>query len=94
MDYNLHREIRGLKNDKLMSQRAVNFERNKWAKLLNGEMGKDIDDVLSGKVKVKLTFKEIVSYKLKRLKNKLLKNKKKDEEERYNQENQIYYDTN
>ena len=87
MDYNLHREIRGLKNDKLMSQRAVNFERNKWAKLLNGEMGKDIDDVLSGKVKVKLTFKEIVSYKLKRLKNKLLKNKKKDEEERYYQEN-------
>lgn len=87
MDYNLHRELRGYKNDKMMSQRAVNFERNKWARLLNGEMGKDIDNVLSGKVKVKLTFKEIVSYKLKRLKNKLFKNKNKNEEERYYQEN-------
>jgi hypothetical protein len=80
MDYNLQREIRGLKNDKLMSERAVNYEKNKWANLLSGEMGKDINDVLSGKVKVKLSWKERYKYKIKRLINNLRKNKDKNAE--------------
>ena len=78
MDYNLQREIRGLKNDKLMSERAVNYEKNKWANLLSGEMGKDINDVLSGKVKVKLSWKERYKYKIKRLINSFRKNKEQN----------------
>jgi hypothetical protein len=42
---------------------AVQNQRDRYASLLKGEMGKDIDDVLSGKVKVKLSFWERVKYK-------------------------------
>ncbi len=54
-DYELNRELRGWKNDKIMTERAVDFEKNRWADLIKGEMGNDIDDVLSGKKKVRLT---------------------------------------
>lgn len=73
IDYELTRETRGLKNDKIMTERAVEFERNKWAELLKGSMGEDIKDVLSGKKKVKLTFNEVLNYKLKFYKNKIKK---------------------
>lgn len=77
-DYELNRELRGWKNDKIMTERAVDFEKNRWAELLKGEMGKDIDDVLSGKKKVKLTFNEVLNYKLKFYKNKIKKMFSKD----------------
>jgi len=73
MDYELLRETRGLKNDKLMTERAVEFEKNRWAEMLKGEVGNDMKDVLSGKKKVKLTFNEIISYKLRLYKNKIKK---------------------
>ena len=76
--YELNRELRGLKNDKLMSDRAVDAEKRIWAEKLRGEVGKDINDVLSGKKKVKLTFGEVVSYKLKYYKNKIKKILNKD----------------
>ena len=77
-DYELNRELRGWKNDKIMTERAVDFEKNRWAELLKGEMGKDIDDVLSGKKKVRLTFNEVLNYKLKFYKNKIKKMFSKD----------------
>ena len=73
VDYELAREMRGLKNDKMMTGRAVESEKNRWAEKLQGEVGKDIDDVLSGKKKVKLTFNEVINYKLKYYKNKIKK---------------------
>ena len=76
--YELNRELRGLKNDKLMTDRAVDAEKRIWAEKLRGEVGKDINDVLSGKKKVKLTFGEVVSYKLKYYKNKIKKILNKD----------------
>jgi len=78
VDYELNREFRGWKNDKIMTERAVDFEKNRWAELLKGEMGKDIDDVLSGKKKVRLTFNEALNYKLKFYKNKIKKMFSKD----------------
>ena len=78
VDYELNRELRGWKNDKIMTERAVDFEKNRWAELLKGEMGKDIDDVLSGKKKVRLTFNEVLNYKLKFYKNKIKKMFSKD----------------
>lgn len=79
-DYELIRELRGLKNDKLMTERAVDFEKNRWAEMLRGDLGQDIKDVVSGKKKVKLTFNEVINYKLKFYKNKIKKMFKKDEE--------------
>lgn len=73
MDYELNRELRGLKNDKLMTERAVESEKNRWAEILKGSTGQDIKDVLSGKKKVKLTFNEVINYKLKFYKNKFKK---------------------
>ena len=79
-DYELNRELRGWKNDKLMTERAVEFEKNRWAEMLNGELGQDIKDVVSGKKKVKLTFNEVLNYKLRFYKNKIKKMFTKDEE--------------
>ena len=73
MEYELIRELRGLNNDKIMTERAVDFEKNRWASILKGKLGEDINDVLSGKKKVKLTFKEKMSYKIKYYKNKISK---------------------
>lgn len=80
MEYELVRELRGLKNDKLMTDRAVDFEKNRWAEMLKGDVGQDIKDVLSGKKKVKLTFNEVINYKLKFYKNKIKKMFTKNEE--------------
>ncbi len=79
-DYELNRELRGLKNDKIMTERAVDSEKNRWAELLKGELGQDMKDVLSGKKKVKLSFKEKMNYRFKYYKNKIKKIFNKDEE--------------
>ena len=79
-DYELNRELRGWKNDKLMTERAVDSEKNRWANMLRGSVGQDIKDVLSGKKKVKLTFNEVLNYKLKFYKNKIKKMFTKNEE--------------
>ena len=63
-DYELNREARGLKSDKIMTERAVNFEKNRWAELLKGEVGQDMKDVLSGKKYVKLTKWQKLRYKI------------------------------
>lgn len=79
INYELNRELRAWKNDKLMTERAVDSEKNHWAEMLNGNVGKDIKDVLSGKKKVKLTFNEVLNYKLKFYKNKIKKMFSKNE---------------
>jgi len=78
--YELNRELRGLKNDKIMTERAVDSEKNRWAELLKGDVGQDMKDVLSGKKKVKLSFKEKMNYRFKYYKNKIKKFFNKDEE--------------
>ena len=67
------REVVHLRNDKKMTERALMSQRNEWNRLLNGSLGKDMEDVLSGKKKVKLSFKERLNYKIKLFKNKLRK---------------------
>lgn len=70
-EYALSKEIRGYESDKKMTERAVSAAQNKWKELLNGEMGKDIKDVMSGKKKVKLTLKENISYRWRNIKERL-----------------------
>lgn len=67
----LNREVRNLENDKKMSILAIKNEQEKMARMLRGSMGKDIDDVLSGKVKVKLSFFEKMKYKVRFLVDKI-----------------------
>ena len=68
--FQINIELRGLNNDKKITELAVKSQQIKWAELLKGNVGKDINDVLSGKVKVKLTFGEIISQKLRNYKKK------------------------
>lgn len=68
-----NREKRALDNDRLMSRRAINFQQRRIAQELLGDMGKDMDDVLSGKVKVKLPLLMRIKYKINFWLNKLFK---------------------
>lgn len=58
----INRELEGLKNDKALYKVELENERKKYAEMLRNDLGKDINDVLHGKVKVKLTFKEKLKY--------------------------------
>ena len=73
INYETNRELRGLKNDKIMTERAVESEKNRWAEKLRGNVGKDMHDVLSGKKRVKLTFSEKIHYSYIYYKNKIKK---------------------
>jgi len=70
-EYALSKEIRGYESDKKMTERAVLSAQSKWKELLNGEMGEDIKEVVSGKKKVKLSLKETIHYKWKNIKERL-----------------------
>jgi len=66
-NFELNRELNGLKTDRISYENELKNEREKMAYFLRNELGEDIDNVLNGKVKVKLTFKE----KLKRFIDKI-----------------------
>ena len=72
--YNLNRELRGLRNDKKMTENAVLSEINRWSDLIKNGMGEDMNNVLTGKTKVKLPLKDRIKFKLSRL----FKKKKED----------------
>ena len=61
---NLENEKKLLDSERNASMKALENTRNQYAEMLLGSMGKDIEDVLSGKVKVKLTWKEKMKYKI------------------------------
>ena len=71
------KELRGYENDKRMTERAVEFENNRWANILRNGMGEDIRNVTSGKVKVKLSLKEKIGYKWRNFKEKFKKKEEK-----------------
>ena len=54
----LNRELKGLQSDRKQYEDELKNKREKMAYFLRNELGEDIDNVLNGKVKVKLTFKE------------------------------------
>ena len=64
-NFELNRELNGLKTDRISYENELKNEREKMAYFLRNELGEDIDNVLNGKVKVKLSFKEKLKYKLK-----------------------------
>lgn len=62
-DFELNRELKGLQSDKKIYEDELKNKREKMAYFLRNELGEDIDDVLNGKVKVKLSLKEKLKYK-------------------------------
>jgi hypothetical protein len=55
-------ELGLLKSDRNISKKMLESTRNMYADKLKGKLGKDIDDVLSGKKKVKLSLRERTKY--------------------------------
>lgn len=64
---NLERELKGLESDRVQAEQALKAHRERYAKMIIGGLGEDIDAVLSGKRKVKLTFMEKVKYRTRRI---------------------------
>ena len=69
----LSRELRGLKNDRIMTERSIKSQQEMWVNLLNGGLGKDMTEVLEGKRKVTLPLSVRLKYKWNDFVNKLLK---------------------
>ena len=60
----IDREFTSLKSEKRMSEMAIRGYQNEIANKLNGSMGDDMMDVLSGKKCVKLTKWQKLKYKI------------------------------
>lgn len=60
----IDRELTSLKSEKRMSEMAIRGYQNEIANKLNGSMGDDMMDVLSGKKYVKLTKWQKLRYKI------------------------------
>lgn len=58
MNSEIKREIDALKEDIKRNDNVLEIERERIAEQLKGSMGKDIRDVMDGKIVVKLSFKE------------------------------------
>lgn len=51
-------EKKQLEREKSLSKKVLESEQYLMSERLNGQMGKSIDEILMGKKKIKLTFKE------------------------------------
>lgn len=71
-EFELKTELHKLKREKDAIDNELKRERERMANLLLNSMGKDIDGVLSGKIKIKLSMSEKIKYKLKNFFNKFL----------------------
>lgn len=64
---NINKEIDGLKRDRYGYELEMQVHQMKLLENLKGEMGQDIKDVLSGKVKVKLPIWKRFRFKLQKI---------------------------
>lgn len=61
----INKELTNINNDKIIFEHELKTHRDNIAHMLKTDMGKDIDDVLSGKKIVTLSFFEKFKYKTK-----------------------------
>lgn len=61
----INKELTNINNDKIIFEHELKTHRDNIAHMLKTDMGKDIDDVLSGKKIVKLSLFEKIKYKTK-----------------------------
>lgn len=70
-DFQIDRELKGLQSDREMYQHELKKQQENYAYFLRNELGEDIDDVLNGKKKIRLSFKEKFKYKFNYIINKI-----------------------
>lgn len=63
----LNKELKELEKDKVLFEYELRQEQEKMQHFLLGEMGRDIDAVLSGKKTVDMSFQERMKYKIKHI---------------------------
>ena len=61
-NFQLNRELKCLQSDRESYKIDLKNQQEKYAYFLRNELGEDIDNVLNGKVIVKLSFKEKLKY--------------------------------
>ena len=64
-NWEIDKELRELNKDKKTFEDELERHKNQMAQLLLNEMGEDINNVINGMVKVKLTRREKLKYKIK-----------------------------
>lgn len=64
-NWEINKELSELNKDKKIFKEELEKHKNQMAHLLLNEMGKDIDNVINGNVKIKLTWGEKLKYKIK-----------------------------
>lgn len=64
-NWEIDKELRELNKDKKTFEKELERHKNQMAQLLLNEMGEDINNVINGTVKVKLTWREKLKYKIK-----------------------------
>lgn len=69
----VNRELRELKNEKLIQEKTLRAEQERFASMLKNGVGDDMHDVLSGKKKVKLSKWDSFKYKFNYYLTKILK---------------------
>lgn len=72
-DFELNRELREFNKEQGLYELELSNYRNKIADELRNEMGRDMKDVLEGKVKIKLSFLQKVKYTIQHWLNILFK---------------------
>lgn len=72
-DFEINKELKEIQRDRRQFEKELKQQRYLYANLLLNGMGDDIHNVLSGKVKVTLTWKEKLRYKFRFFKNKIKK---------------------
>ena len=63
-DIELNRELRELRNERRLNEQILRNHQENMKRMLRGDLGKDMQNVLSGKTKVKLSFFEKLKYKV------------------------------
>lgn len=69
--WEINRELKEIDKEREVFNQELSNKRQYMANMLLNDMGKDMDDVLNGKVKVELSIKEKIKYKIKYYVNKL-----------------------
>lgn len=63
-NFQINKELEELNREKTLNKLSLEREQNRLLELFKNGMGNDIDNVLSGKEKVQLTFCEKIKYKI------------------------------
>ena len=63
-NWELNRELKESEKERLIYSKELENKRQQMADMLLNDMGKDIEDVMKGNVKIKLTFWEKIKYSL------------------------------